>query len=326
VPEIKRAELTIVNTSTVWKKLPGEFNLCVALYLQLKYIMNNLTAINEASLKEIIEINKEFIRIGGNCIQKFTEPQYSLDIFIYINYVERFTFMLESVNLLLGDYSRNGNHETSIGLILRTGLYDFMMASYLGTYLVDLEQNKDEQSESEYDNQLTSFAADHLRNNIAHVKHLRRLGAIEENEFRTIINNMKLSFEVFFEAGDIDYGSPEKMLKGNRLTLKEVHERLFKHRIITSAFPDKKFDVYDIYTYYSKYEHFGIMTRDMQGRGVNKDFEIMLTALWYFYRLLATAVTFIGNGNDVLEEEKVKLKNVFKKFDLSLRRRTNPSG
>ncbi|MBK9801301.1 MAG: hypothetical protein IPP56_16795 [Bacteroidetes bacterium] len=269
--------------------------------------MKSLSAANELRLERVIQHLDKIVLCGNSALKEFPSGHYSLLEFSYINFLGRFTFNFDSINILLRHYKERPNIETSIGLIIRSSLLDFMIVTYLATYHAD---NNSKEGEDNFDKQFDGFMADHIHNTIKYLKVSRNTGLISESIYKQAIENSWHTYHFLFTDTLIDYENPEsKLISKEFKSPKHLFMRIHSHPLT------KRFSkVYDFYTYYGKYEHFGIMTHYMQRQGINKDFNTMIGSLKYMVIGLQTTLTLLSAYTGKLTEERkllIQLQNEF---------------
>lgn len=266
--------------------------------------MNYLSAKNQNKLVRVVKLLDLIVKTGKDAINKFTEESYKIEIFVYLNYLERFTYGLESINLLLIHYPKNPNVETSIGLIIRTSLLDFMTVTYLVSYQADIKSEIDTEGGEKYDKQFNAFLSDQMYNTIMYLKLVRDMFVITQNDYKEAITNLQLTYKSLFTDEHVDLINPENKLISKKFA---SPKELFK-RIHNSPLTQKFSKIYDLYTYYSKYEHFGLMTHYMQRRGEDNNFETIIDSLKYLIKGIGFSFAYLSHPNDVLKNEKDKLQ------------------
>jgi hypothetical protein len=274
--------------------------------------MDKLTLLNQAKLLEAKGYIDKIVAVAKSALEKFPTGDYDLLVFTFINYLERFTHNLEAVNILLREYKDNPNIETSIGLTIRASLLDFMTITYLSTYQVDILSKDDKENEEKFNKQFDGLMTDQIHNTIKYLKLTRDVGLITNDEYKVAIKNTWETYSFLFIDKTVDYENPEsKLISREHKSPKQYFTRIHNHPLT------KKFSmVYDLYTYYSKYEHFGIMTHFMQRQGVNNDFEMMLSSMKYMTRGIGVSFSYLSYPVDKLKIEKEAMDELQNNFDL----------
>jgi len=273
--------------------------------------MDKLTLETEAKLLEAIGYIDKVVAVGKSALEKFPTGDYDLLVFTFINYLERFTHNLEAVNILLREYKDKPNIETSIGLTIRASLLDFMTITYLSTYQADILSKDDKENEAKFNKQFDGLMTDQIHNTIKYLKLTRDVGLITKYEYNVAIENSWHTYGFLFTDKTVNYENPEsKLISKEHKSPKQYFTRIHNHPLT------KKFSmVYDLYTYYSKYEHFGIMTHFMQRQGLNKDFEMMIASMKYMIRGIGASFSYLSHPGDKLKIEKEAMDELQNNFD-----------
>lgn len=273
--------------------------------------MDKLSADNEQRLKDAILLLDRIVATGNAALKKFPTDHYELIVFTFINYLERFVFNLDSINILLRQYKTKPNVETAIGLVIRASLLDFMTITYLSSYQADIKSKDDKEGEAKFDKQFDGLIADQIYNTIKYLKLTRDTGLITQADYKKALENSWHTYNFVFTDTVVDYDNPEKkLISREHKSPKELFTRIHNHPLT------KKFSiVYDLYTYYSKYEHFGIMTHFIQRQGLDNDFDTMIAAMKYMVRGIGASFAFLSYPTDKLTDERKLLLNLQEDFD-----------
>ena len=209
------------------------------------------------------------------------------------------------------NYKKKFYVETSIGIILRANLLDFMTITYLSSYQADIKSENDKENEEKYNQQFNSLIADHIHNTFKYLKLAKDNNLIKDAEYRKAVENIFYTYKFLFKENVIDYESPHKKLISTEFkSPKDYFTRINNHSLT------RKFaKVYDLYTYYSKYEHFGIMTHFLQRQGFDNDFETMIASIKYVIRGIGATFVYLSHPNDKLQNEKDKMIKLQDEFD-----------
>jgi hypothetical protein len=271
--------------------------------------MDKLSQNNEERLDNAIKLIDKITAVGNSGLQKFPTKDYDLLIFFFINYLERFTFSLDNINILLRQYKHKPSVDTSIGLILRACLLDFMTITYLSTYFMEIKSNGE--GKEKFDKQFNSLVSDHVLNAIKYLKLCKDSGFISEVEYKEAIKNNWETYSFLFSTETVDYVNPlSKLNSQDYISPKELFTRIHNHSLT------KKFSqVYDLYTYYSKYDHFGLMTHFMQRKGPDHDFDTMTTSMMYVVRGIGGTFSYLSGPEDILAAEKKEIAELSEAMD-----------
>lgn len=270
----------------------------------------------EFSAEEIIKLQAAINLIGktvdtGNrALQKFPTEHYDLELFMFINLLERFTVHLFGINLLLKQYGNNPALEQPIGLIARAGLLDFMIITYISSYQADIGYEADPDG-SRYKQQLNKILCDQVQYTFKFAREAKKSSFISAGEYRQVVESTVHNYSFLFTDNVIaDYEKPEaKLLEQKTISPVQLFKRIHSHSL-TNKFSM----IYDLYTYYSKYEHFGIMTHFMQRQGVDVDMERIFGAIHYLIKGMGATFRYLSAPKNVLEAEINELDKLEENF------------
>lgn len=273
--------------------------------------MDELSKENIEKLSKAIKLIDKMVLVGKSALEKYPTDDYGLIVFAFINYLERFTHNLEAINILLREYKNKPNIETSIGLTIRASLLDFIVITYLSTYQADIVSKDDKENEAKFNKQFDGLMAEQVHYTLKYLKLAKDVGQIKNDEYKIAIENTCFTYSFLFKNKTIDYQNPEKNLINTELkSVKDYFKRIHNHPLT------KKFSiVYDLYTYYSKYEHFGIMTHFIQRQGLNNDFDTMIASMKYMTRGIGASFAFLSYPIDKLKSEKEEMDKLQNDFD-----------
>lgn len=273
--------------------------------------MDTLSPENEAKLLKATELIDQIILIGKSALEKFPTDNYDLIVFAFINYLDRFTHNFEAINILLKEYKMKPNIETSIGLTIRASLLDFLVITYLSTYQADITSRNDKENEAKFKKKFDGLMAEQIHYTFKYLKLAKEIGQIKNEEYAEAVTNTCYTYRFLFKNSTIDFKNPEKNLINTDLrSVKDYFKRIHNHPLT------KKFSiVYDLYTYYSKYEHFGIMTHFIQRQGVDNDFETMIASMKYMTRGIGSSFAYLSYPIEKLKDEIELLGKLQDEFD-----------
>ena len=272
--------------------------------------MEPLSREYELKLKKAQELLVKIVKVGETALPKFKEDHYDLEVFAFINYLERFTYNLKSINILLGHYKDVPHVETSIGLIMRASLLDYMTTAYLSTYMADAKPD-DAPSQEKFKKEFDSMIADQVRHTISYAKLALSIGHIKKPDYKKVIEGLFHSYHFVFADTAIEYDTPEKkLISSHTISPTALYKRIHSHPLT-----NKYAGVYDLYIYYSKYEHFGIMTHFLQRRGEDLNLDTILAGIKYMIRGMGGSFVFLSYPKDLLEMESEALHLLQDDFD-----------
>lgn len=206
--------------------------------------------------------------------------------FIYHCYLERLYNGLLSIKGLLPLVKANLHHETSIGIILRQMLLDTLYISYW-SLLKSTDKPK-------LLNNINSFLYDHINRSKSYADKMFGLGLVDRKENELIKNNIS-SYENLLNTDlEKDVISPLAIVKA--LAGVPNYERMI--------------NAYHIYDYYSKYEHFGVLTYFMQRTNTSDDLKRIKQSVAY-------SAIGLGLISDMLQfKDAEQILPLLKKYDM----------
>lgn len=273
--------------------------------------MNKFSPSTIEIIDEAIPLLDKISGVGLTALDKFPSDEYSLETFFYITYLNRFVFNIGSVNILIKNIKEHPYIETSIGLTIRTTLLDFMVITYLISYQADIVPDDNLDKKNIFEKEFNSVITDQIYNSIKYVKTAKDCGFLTADSYKTTIDNLMYTYRFLFKDDIPDYEKPEsKLISSVFKSPKQYFIRIHNHPIVKDYSM-----VYDLYIYYSKYDHFGIMTHFMQREDINKDVERIIGSLKYMIRGFAGCLVLLSNPGDKLKKEKTDLRSLQDQFD-----------
>jgi hypothetical protein len=283
-----------------------------------KNIVKPLSNLNKTKLHQFRRIIKEIVEVGIKIDSRNKSGSYKEYLFVRVNLFQRFIRRLEAINILLEHLETNISIEDSIGLIIRSGLIDFLQMTYLDLLHVKFEGEKTEENEIKLSKQTRNYLAEHIRTVIGFMNDYKYFDKFPDSikgddKYKLGIDLLKKDYPAYFKDESIaDYNKPYENFNfgkfpKNRELLKEILE--FK------PFDDLNvFIAYDGFHNYSKYEHFGVMTNRMQTQDTNR---LMLNIFAYLHFLLLGAYMCCSHINTEIhniETEVTEIKKLNKEY------------
>ncbi len=264
--------------------------------------MSLLSEDYKTRLTNIITINDKIFFLGLKEYRKFPSGECEKPThFVFQNYLERFIFNFEAITLLLKEYLSKPTMEHSIGMLVRSSLLDFLTIQYLTSYGFD---KADEKTFIKIGN---SILCDHIHNTF---KYYKITGTDIGIEFKEEVDNIRALFPFLFNDEPINYNEPGKNLIGGRLSSTTDMYNRIKVNPMTKRFAK----VYELYSYYSKYEHFGILSHHFQKRGEDTNFNNMVWGLHYMILGIEISLGYLSDKVETHEAIK-QLQLLRKQFE-----------
>lgn len=203
--------------------------------------------------KKLVRINEESQIFVANVLDSYLGRKFDpLFIKYYsLNIAQRLVFIQKGINPHLKDVEAKPQLELPIGILLRTGCLDILQYGYLVKCLDEIKTNDPPKSDvipdySSFKSELRKVFSGNIKNQLADIKALKDTGIISGEDY----DNVKQAYNVEF---------PWLLNDKNEFEETKSARKIFK---ILKANP--KFDIYsnvfEDYSYYSKLEHFGILS------------------------------------------------------------------
>jgi len=268
---------------------------------------NVLSSENLARNRQAIELINNTLMLGYSVIGKFQEAYFDLATFSCMDYVERIHNALESIKILLSVFPFQPRIETSLGLTLRASLLDFMTIVYWASYDTDQTVSPEESGQN-LNNQIEVIASDQIKYTLSYLKNMKEVGYVSAIQYNTCLQNLYKNFDFLFTFNSESNEHELKHKKGIS-TVKMFHR--IKSQPLTSKFAL----AYDLYMYYSKYEHHGLMTHFMQRENLNQDHDRVIYSIQYILRGYGFLLHFLNDPPDKFETEINQLSIISDEFD-----------
>lgn len=295
------------NSSTVSQTVgPDSMEYGNPCYLRQMNEIADWSLDDEHKLKLLIQLNDEFICIANEAKDRIPDGDYPLSDFVFIGFFNRYIDTITSTNILLQHYKEKRNVETSIGLTFRASLLDFMIAVYIGTYELEIDDIQPE-TQKKFDEALTNFICDQIKYSIKHLELAYKSQIITYLEYSNGLKNFHDKHSAFFTH--FDEKNLSGCLKGKKFSITDVFNRIHQNKQLKHLS-----QVYDYYTFYSKYDHFGILTNSMQNMPVSEEFARIRLSYDYIYKGLISATLKLSETHPELLKYGYDLQVLYKKF------------
>lgn len=217
------------------------------------------------TIENIIKINTESSSLLASILDShrykkfkaFSMPFYSLNI------LRRIVFYQRSINPLLKELEVNIAYEFPIAILLRSACMDILQYGYMMQILDNLpweEANEDviqDVIRPKIVDTLQSIYCDNLKNQVWDWEALKDVGELSQAELDLLVNHLSEEYYSFYPGED------PKNCKS--LTSRDIYRKLKQ---------SKKYDLYSnlfyYYSYFSKLEHFGILSFEFTKSNENK--------------------------------------------------------
>lgn len=235
---------------------------------------------------KIILQHLQFIQSAAaeTCSQLYTKEINSVQTFC-LTLLERLQHSAGSLILLFNAMNDDRSHEFSAGIITRSQILDTLIGMNL--LLVVKKAEADGVDAPERESRILEFRnimlADGLSQTIFYLKKAKDLGLITEDNLKTNFTNFVHTYKPFFNEYAIEGAEPTmKYPKAAGPT--DLFKNLANHPELKNIA-----SLYDAYLYFSKYDHFGIMSSQIIREPWGTKMKIYLDA----YEALVAALSFL---------------------------------
>jgi hypothetical protein len=203
-----------------------------------------------SKIDKLIKIIEKYTSLIKPLINKseVIDRHGNLELFIKAIFLERFYYISKAIELLLGLYKVDLNYKLPLGVILRTGLSDFMTFFYI--ILIIEEQYPDVDS---IDMEIKKFLAGNIQYLKNEIEWNLQEKEISPKQYEEAWGNIRKLYFDFFEQ---DTG---KIIEHKNISISKIKKKLGSNVKFKWAS-----DAYNAYEIFSKYEHIGALTYDLQ--------------------------------------------------------------
>jgi hypothetical protein len=205
------------------------------------------------------------IEHAGKTIKHYNKANVKRVQFFYLGLCERLQAGAKGLKTLLTTMENQNERELefSAGLVVRTMLLDFLIG-LRGYDIFNTGRDTGKarvDTEAELTDYCNSVLADGVTHTFKHLTHFKNEGAITQDQLNEAFRTMAQKYQAFVEPYHEDGNPPAAKFKPAPKVL-----QLFK--MLSSGGPELKelAKNYDTYSFYSKYEHFNIMSYDLMRR------------------------------------------------------------
>jgi hypothetical protein len=220
---------------------PGEPKLSSRLLADISFHYN-LSIINPKKMKEPIEIIQFVKRLAYNLTRDLGKHQDVHKRFAYCVFLKQYKSFV-TIDELFPKLETNPNHEFSLGIILRSMLMDCILIQHL-RFLVRSRVGQDEEETKKMLYKSTySFIADGTKQIMQDIELNPTLDRSQKDDaYRKLT-------EVFPDVFELRPGTNPRLKSSYTFNLAELHK--------SNDHPDlmSRVIVYDLYSFYSKYDH-----------------------------------------------------------------------
>ncbi len=265
-------------------------------------------------MKETIKHLDFIISRTNEIIHHYVKQDVLTIQYFYLGMCERLNAGSKSLKLLAIAIEQDQEHEFSAGLVVRTLLLDFLIG--LRGYDIFTQGEVNKKLQKEIHEEVTEYCnivlGDGVVYTLKHFKAFQSSGAITEAELHIVYENMSKTYSRFLQPFLNDGNMPVSKFP----RAPQVRE-LFT--ILSGGTPELKelAKNYDTYSFYSKYEHFNILSYDLmrrlsdyQVRTLSKSIELLVLHLFISIKMME------NNAPDDFLKENIQLVGGYIKHEV----------
>ena len=230
-----------------------------------------------------------------------------------IGLLERLQYASSSIKLTLQNINTNPELEFSAGLSIRAIILDAILTLYLTSIWNDNNKCSDRELEAKISGFCKSVLADGLMQTLNFYELSKKLNFIDEEKLKTYYNKVAVKYPNYFLGYTFDGTRP-----------KENFDKLKKNTELFNLLAQNKetrslSKIYDAYTYYSKYDHFGLIYFEVINSPIEERIIRIKTCIEIFlehqYHLYYFLMQFSNNNTFINDqfETSMRYRDVFSK-------------
>lgn len=199
-------------------------------------------------LTEVQVLISKYTGISAEIIKNLDSnefPRVHPDSLNYL-FIKRFHYNSLAINELIGNYIKDRNYKLPLFLVLRTCISDYLYFLYVDSII--RENSSDENREFE----IKSVLVDNIRYLLRDLSDLKKNNEISDEKYKLSIHSIEQMYPEFF---DLELRKP---INCKNVNFSGIAKKLKKD----SNYQDSS-KAYDLYKFYSKFEHIGALTFDL---------------------------------------------------------------
>lgn len=272
--------------------------------------MKPLTLELQTKLYQLIELLENITPIGRLTLEGFPIDHFKDPMYIRVNLFHRYINRIEVMIPLMKKWEQNPDIEDSIGIIMRACLVDVISQFYLEDIHSKVNTCPSIE-ETEYLQVAKDLLADHLFSGMKYLKTLKDDKVYTNEYYKESIDEWIKLYPFYFKDEQIDYDNPTKSILARAYpTPSKILKHIRQSELFKRHNPDQ---LYIIYFYYSKYEHFGATTNSIQTHDMNIIFYFMMDSLTY---ILLACLLCCGHFEHAYAKANDGFAEYFKKINL----------
>lgn len=238
------------------------------------------------STETLRQLFNDFLHLTKNVLEDYnSRSELKYFQIVSANLLQRMYLSIKTITILFDEFNRNQYFKFPIGIQVRTALLDSITLTYLALFI-------DKTNDEKYREQVTR-----LNQPVA-----REL----KNEIEEQINNGKIKGEEISKQYEFAANHfPDNFFEGSKIQLKKSIKYLNPKDMAEKlkGTPLEWFsDCYKLYQHYSKYEHFGSITKSMLDFDPEYEFDKLTFSTFYIFCASLMAYSFME-----VEKEKQEI-------------------
>lgn len=270
--------------------------------------MIKLSELNRQKRDFICKSLESASRIGFEIIEKVENKTFNVDVLIYRDLFERFIFCFNSVRLLFKDYNEiTFSNDFAITILLRTSLVDFLNVVYLKLHYQEYETEKN--SNQNYKTELGKILCSHIRRTLDRSNKEYSSGNFSEQNYTKTTLALYKDFNFLFETNkEFNIKDPcSTLIYKNEISNKTIINKIKSQEDIRIRNYGRAIGLFELY---SKYEHYGILSRRFQRVDINERFRNIIDSLDLLSVGIMYSISFFQNIIDIKDEKQLLFNNL----------------
>jgi len=252
----------------------------------------------------------EFLQLSSDkTCQYFTGKEINTIQFFCLGLLRRIDDTTTSTKVLFELLPINNKHDFSIGIMFRALVLDTLISMNLYKLIKDLKADKKSPEETEEAIKVfcNTFLSDGLNTTLNHIQDAETFDMKTPAETAQAFKNMGHLYKSFFDNYPDDGTRPN-------LKIKEISnaKKLFQNLAKSNELKEIS-KVYDIYAYFSKYDHFGIIYFTAINEPLSIKLKIYKNVIEIFiaHHALIHEILSEFSSNDTFINEQKRLANQY---------------
>lgn len=236
------------------------------------------------SAEKLRELFSEFMTLAKEVLTEYNyhkNPDYYQ--IVYQNLLQRIYIGVSAIDTLFDKFNRNKYFKYPIAIQMRTCILDSITIAYLALFIDKKNQNK-------------------FREQVIRLNHpvARELN----DEIEEMIKKDKSEYKKHFELAAFHF--PDNFTNGQKIKLKKIQE--LKPGGMANALKGTPFEwyqeVYKLYKHYSKYEHYGTVSKKLLEFDAEFEFDKLTLSTSYILHAANITMQFMEVDTERIEKMK----------------------